>query len=374
MTAKQKIEVKKGEKETRERAIKKRINEILGLDESATTAEIRTERDSLMTESRAVSDAIDELETQRQAAILAAPETEVTDDAEGRELRMLTDGANLGAIFNAAIEHRATDGREAEIQAHFKLGGNQVPVSMLTEHRTAGSTGAPANVGTSQAPIIPAVFPQSVAAFLSIPQPTVPVGDATFPVLSTSAAVRTPAEGAEAATSAGAISAELLAPSRLQASMFFTREDQARFMGMDSALRMNLSDALADKLDAEAISGTNGLLNGTILANNNVSAVTTYALYRSGLLFGRVDGKYAGEAGDVRIVLGTATYAHAASVYRSTDSDSSALDLLMRDAGGVRVSAHVSCRGKSQAKCAYPSGFKNGHDPGRMGWRHDCCR
>ena len=180
-----------------------------------------------------------------------------------------------------------------------------------------------------------------MAAFLSIPQPTVPVGDATFPVLSTSAAVRTPAEGAEAATSAGAISAELLAPSRLQASMFFTREDQARFMGMDSALRMNLSDALADKLDAEAISGTNGLLNGTILANNNVSAVTTYALYRSGLLFGRVDGKYAGEAGDVRIVLGTATYAHAASVYRSTDSDSSALDLLMRDAGGVRVSAHV---------------------------------
>ena len=42
--------------------------------------------------------------------------------------------------------------------------------------------------------------------------------------------------------------------------MFFSREDQARFMGMDSALRMNLSDALADKLDAEAISGTNGLL------------------------------------------------------------------------------------------------------------------
>ena len=153
--------------------------------------------------------------------------------------------------------------------------------------------------------------------------------------------VRTPAEGAEAATSAGVISGELLTPSKLQASMFFSREDQARFMGLDSALRMNLGDALSDGLDKQLISGTNGLLTGTNLSNNNVTAVTTYALYRSGLLFSRVDGQFAPEPADIRIIMGSPTLAHAASQYRSTNSDSSAYDLLARDSGGVRVSAHV---------------------------------
>ena len=59
---------------------------------------------------------------------------------------------------------------------------------------------------------------------------------------------------------------------------------------MDEALRMNLSDALADGLDKQILAGTEGLFTGTILANHNVSAVTTYANYRSELGYGRVDG------------------------------------------------------------------------------------
>ena len=43
----------------------------------------------------------------------------------------------------------------------------------------------------------------------------------------------------------------------------------------------NLSDALSDKLDKEILSGGSGLLHGTILANHNASAVTSYANYRS---------------------------------------------------------------------------------------------
>ena len=328
MTALQTLLVREGE-------VKKRNAEITLLEGDALTEEVRAEGTALTTE-------YCDLQTRITAARIADPSTEVTDDAEGRELRQMTDDANLDAIFMAAIEHRSTTGRERELQEHFKLGPNQVPLSMLgTEHRTAGGTAAPTSVGTSQAAIIPAVFPQSAGAWLGIPQPTVGVGDATFPVLSTSAVVRTPAEGAEAATSAGVISAELLTPSRLQASMFSSREDFARFMGMDASLRMNLSDALSDGLDKELISGTNGLLTGTNLSNNNASAETSYAAYRSNLLFSRVDGHYAPSPTDIRIVMGSATLAHAAGEYRSTNSDSSALDLLQRDSGGVRVSAHV---------------------------------
>ena len=105
--------------------------------------------------------------------------------------------------------------------------------------------------------------------------------------------MKTPAEGGDAEETTGSFSADVLSPSRLQASFLYSREDRARFTGMDSALRENLSMALSDALDKQVVSGTNGLLTGTNLANHNVSAVTSFASYRSQLLYSRVDGKYA---------------------------------------------------------------------------------
>ena len=150
-----------------------------------------------------------------------------------------------------------------------------------------------------------------------------------------------PAENAAAAETTGSFSADVLSPARLQTSFFYSREDRAKFAGMDMALRENLSMALTDALDKEVIAGDDGLLDGTNLANHNVNAVTTFAHYKSQLLYGRVDGTYANGAGDIRLVLGAATYAHAAGQYRATENNFSALDVLMGAAGGVRVSAHV---------------------------------
>ena len=213
---------------------------------------------------------------------------------------------------------------------------------MLRAIEDRAVTPAPADVGQNQAAIIPAVFPASCAAFLGIDMPTVGVGEAVYPVLTTSADVGTPAENAAQAETTGAFSAEVLSPSRLQASFFYSREDRARFAGMDSALRMNLSDALSDSLDKEILAGTNGLLNGTVLANHNVTAVTTYANYRANLAYGRVDGKYAMTVGDLKIVMGSGTYEHAAKQFRSDNAgDRAAIEDLMAVSGGVKVSAHV---------------------------------
>ena len=139
----------------------------------------------------------------------------------------------------------------------------------------------------------------------------------------------------------GSFSANLLSPERLQASFFYRRVDAARFVGMDSALRMNLSEALSDAMDDQILSGTDGLLSGAVLANHAAAAETTAAGYEADLLFGRVDGKYAENAMAVRQVVGSATYAHAATQYRANANDDSALDTLMESGGGVRVSAHV---------------------------------
>ena len=133
----------------------------------------------------------------------------------------------------------------------------------------------------------------------------------------------------------------MLSPSRIQASFFYSREDRARFAGMDESLRMNLSEGLADGLDNQIINGTNGLLNGTILANHNRTTVTDFAAYIDQFAYGRVDGRYAAMASDIRIVMGAGTYAHAGEVYRNTSVDRTALDRLMEITSGVRVSAHV---------------------------------
>ena len=322
-------------------------------------SDLRVEINKLATDDAADLDKLRELRSEyegvetRIAALKtiegAAPaegeaKIETRDDPEGRELKALVGRANMGRIFDAALSHRSLDGAEQELQKHYGLESNQIPLAMLRddlEVRTAGVTPAPGDVGQTQRPIIPAVFPQAAASFLGISQDTVPVGEAVYTVLSTSASPGTPAEGADQAHSAGAFSAMVLAPARIQASLFYSREDRARFMGMAPALRRNLSDALADKLDDEVLTGTKGLFTGTNLANNNAAAADTFATYRERLVYDSIDGKYASQESDLRILVGADTLGDMAELYRGNSADDSVLDSIRRITSGVRVSAHV---------------------------------
>ena len=325
MTKKAKLAVEMSEK-------RQKLNELLGKDELAT--EERAEMTALTAR-------LQELEPELRAAIVAeeATETRTEGTGEGAELRALADRCNMGAIFAAVLEHRNVEGPERELQTHYGLAGNMIPLELLMEYRAV--TPAPGQVGQNPSPIIPGVFPQSCAAFLGIDTPRVAVGDAVFPVLTKNAEVKTPAENADATETTGSFSASVLSPARLQASFFYSREDRARFAGMDAALRENLSMALSDGLDDQILSGTTGLLAGTVLSNNNVTAATTYALYREQFAYGRVDGRYATSTADLKIVMGSATYAHAAAQYRGTSDNMDALMALMNATGGVKVSAHV---------------------------------
>ena len=310
------------------------LNALLAVDEMS---------DEQRVEMGGLTSRLQELETEARAAIMAEDVPVITHtvvaDGEDRELRSLIDRANVGEIFEAALEHRATTGAEAEVQTHYRLSSNAIPLALL---ETRAVTPAPADVAQNQSAIIPGVFPMSCAAFLAVDLPTVPVGDAVYPVLTTNADAGTPAENATQAETTGAFSASVLTPSRIQASFFYSREDQARFSAMGEALRMNLSDALSDKMDQQILAGTEGLFTGTKLANHNVTAVTSYANYRSELGYGRVDGIYAGSVGDLKIVMGAETYGHAAGVFRSANAgDRAALEDLMSVTGGVKVSAHV---------------------------------
>ena len=201
-------------------------------------------------------------------------------------------------------------------------------------------TPAPGDVGQTQNAIEGYVFPNSVAAFLGIPSPVVPVGDATFPVLTSDPAPGTPAENAAQAETTGAFSADVLTPGRIQASFFWSREDAARMAGMGDALRDALQGGISDKLDQQIINGSNGLLNGTVLGNHARGGASDYASYVADLLYARVDGRYAADLADIRVVMGSATFGNAATKLPA-NGEENALARIRNDSSGVRVSAHV---------------------------------
>ena len=105
-------------------------------------------------------------------------------DAEERARLQLVGRCNVGRILTALVEHRQTDGADAELQQDRGLATNQIPLDLLrlpVEHR-AVTTGPP-NVGTTEQPAILPVFAAGVGAFIGADRPTVDAGTVAVPVL-----------------------------------------------------------------------------------------------------------------------------------------------------------------------------------------------
>ena len=318
MTPTQRIQIRMSE--TREK-----INELV----AAQSAEDISRRDTLSAEHKA-----------QEAELRAAIEAEgaAHTSTETREWADLNNRFDLGEMFTNVMEHRVSTGPIGEVQKERGIAANAIPTEILMEKRAV--TPAPGDVGQTQSQITGYVFPQSVAAFLGIPSPIVPVGDATFPVLTSNPAAGVPAENAAQSETTGAFSADVLSPGRIQASFFWSREDAGRMAGMGDALQEALQGGIADKLDQQIINGTNGLLNGTILANHARASASDYAHYVAELLYGRVDGTYAFDLADIRVVMGAGTFGNAATKL-PTNGEENALARIRNDSSGVRVSAHV---------------------------------
>ena len=300
------------------------------LDKAERSDEDRAQLDKLSNEAKAI-------EVDLRAAVTLEG-SEERQEPQAREWADVMGRFDLAEMFSNVMESREQSGPIAEIQTERGLGSRGFPTQLLMEKRAV--TPAPADVGQTQAMIEGYVFPQSVAAFLAIPTPIVMTGDQTFPVLTSDPAAGTPAENDPQTETTGAFSADVLTPARIQASFFWSREDAARMAGMDVALREALQGGLVDKLDSEIMRGTNGLLTGTNLDNHARASASDYAHYVAELLYGRVDGQYAGDLSDVRVVMGSATFANAATKL-PTNGEENALARIRNDSGGVRVSAHV---------------------------------
>ena len=326
MTNRQKLE-------TRQLEIQKRNAELSGVEEL--TDEQRGELDTLRTEYADVCSKLIAAGTQPEPTVETRGE-----DSQSVELRAMLHDAKTGNILAAVHGRRNTDGREAELQAHFKLAGNEVPHQML---EVRAQTQAPTNVATQQAEIIQPIFGMTAVDFLQVPMPAVEAGAAVYPIISTRPSVETPAEGATVTADipAQTFAADLVKPQAAQAQVEFSREDAASFPSMGDALNKLIVDAVGFELDRQLLRHTDeGLLAGGLTVPSNPGGVSAFADYRKALN-DQIDGRLAGTAKDCRVLLGSATNTHADTLFRGNQSEVSALDWLVSKSGGVRVHSEV---------------------------------
>ena len=331
--------------------IRQKLNELSGKDELTEAEE---------TDLRSLSTEYPKLEQRHRAALIAesVEEAEALDgedgDGEDRERSELRSRSRLAKYVSAALDGLPVQGAEAELSAAAGCPG-AVPLELF-ERRTSNTgdperravTPAPATTDENLAGIVPAIFDRSAASWLGIEMPTVPVGDAGYPVLSTSLTGGPVAKSAEADEGAGAFTVTMAQPRRISGAFKFTYEDSARLSGMESALRQNIGSVLSDALDAQAINGSgtgdgtlNGLLN--ILTDPTAPAANaeTFARYISAAA-GHVDGLFSVDLGGVRQLVGVQTYAHMAGAFRANEDATTAEAWLMARTGGVRTSRRIA--------------------------------
>ena len=330
--------------------IRQKLNELSAKDELTEAEE---------TDLRSLSTEYPKLESRHRAALIAesVDEAEALDgedgDGEDRERSELRSRSRLAKYVSAAVDGLPVQGAEAELSAAAGCPG-AVPLELFEVRSDTGDperralTPAPSTTDENLSGIVPAIFDRSAASWLGIEMPTVPVGDAGYPVLSTSLTGGPVAKSAEADEGAGAFTVSMASPRRISGAFKFTYEDSARLSGMESALRQNIGSVLSDALDAQAINGSgtgdgtlNGLLN--ILTDPSAPAANAedFARYVAAAA-GHVDGLFSVDLGGVRQLVGVQTYGHMAGTFRANEDSTTAEGWLMQRTGGVRTSRRIA--------------------------------
>ena len=333
MTITQKLQIKLSEQRSR-------LSAIGALDEL--TPEIRSELETL---TAAHSDS----ESQLRAAITAsaseddsAREVNATDP-ENRERLELRGRTGISDFLSAALGGAAVTGAAAEYAAacHVPLVGH-IPMAIFEPTvETRAITPGPAVKGLLQ-PTVPYVFERSAAVSLGIMMPTVPQGQVQIARVSTAPPADTLAKDASAPSTAAAVTLVNQAPVRISGAFEVRSEDMAVMPTLESALTEAIQGSLSNELDESVFNGASGELDGLFTQASAVSAATAAETFATGVqrFSELVDGRHAYDLKDVRIVIGSKTFARYAGQF-SGNGSVSLFDYLKFNAGSIRVSDRV---------------------------------
>ena len=342
MTNRQKLEAARRKLDKEKRTLGSRLGEIALMAADDRTDTINAEAVEAQTRIIAINSEIDTCE----ASLAAMPAETMVGDPATREFDALASRARVNAIGSIAAAVAAgrsshDNGALTEYQEHAGLAPHMLPVEFLRPdapgriEAAAGLTSAPNNVGTEEQPVELPVFADGDAAFAGVVQPIVPGGDTTFPDITAPDVGGPHTDATDVAETQLTVSAELLAPQRLQASVTGLTSQMLRMPQMEPAIRAVLAGALGEAYDKQCIAE---LLT---VAQQAAGGIYSFADYLSRLIFTNVDGRYARQESDVRVLVGTATLAHMASVYRANETEASAISAIRAVSGGVRASVHI---------------------------------
>ena len=283
-------------------------------------------------------------------AALAAETAQINEDhtifdAETTEFRELLNGASVETIIKAAVRGHAVAGPEAEIQQHFQLPSNAIPLQMMMpEHRAAASFGADAAEPGSSPGIAGQVFGDSAAGFLNVRVEDVPIGTRIHPIITTGAQdnVATPVRSTTVTETDVVLAVKELRPVSARVSFAYTQEDAATYAGLDAGLKENIRAGLRDKLDDIILNAVaKGLLTSAHSTDPQApSAATTAAQYLAAIA-GGVDGRYAMTEAATKMLVGTkanGVYPHMAGLQISNNGPRLTSEL----GGRLRVSEHIA--------------------------------
>ena len=272
--------------------------------------------------------------------------------------RELRSRASVTDYLREAVSGHAVNGAAAELRQETMKGADEpgrLPFEVLLpqepEERADAATEAPATVTTTQQSILGRVFARSATMYLGVDMPSVPVGDADYPVLSTGAAPEMKAAGAVKDAQQATFVVSTIQPTRLTARYLLRVEDLARFGAMEETIRRDLRDALSDAMDFQVLqgSGTTPQVAGFVGASPALTApsdpaaaeaLTFAGVIRAGLSV--VDGKYAHNLGESRLLVSPSAYVTAGTAFQAAaTSDVSSADYMVARSGGFRASANL---------------------------------
>ena len=272
---------------------------------------------------------------------------------ERREIRRLFDQSYIADYLLEAADHVALTGAAKEFREAV-LGADSfgfMPLELLAE-RVEDRADAVSNVATAiqenQMNIAPRVFARGALGYLGVATPTVPIGTVTYPRLSAGTTADVRVDGAELDGTVAALMLEQINPVRLTASYTFGLETLQRIRGYEEALRSDIQSVLQDKRDALGINGQAAVDNmspavvGIISSLTNPSNPTAEATFAEYLAAydAAVDGVYALNAEEVRMLVNAETWRHAMGL-RIGSAGASDLFRMHLPAGRFRVSANM---------------------------------
>ena len=312
------------------------------------------------------------LETEYRASLVAEQEAEnkrAQHDPDGAELEMrrLLSRSNVLAFVNEAVTDHAVTGAEKELrEAVFADSEDStdrlMPLDLLLpsdeletrarpiEHRadTVTPVASAALADGSQASVLERVFTRSVAARLGVAMPSVPVGAAVYPIMSSGTTASMAADGTQVDAGAGTFTGHTLEPTRLTAAYLFNARQSYQLRNFESVLRRDLAAVISDKMDDQIINGDGSAPNVSgfvteLTGPTGLSAATTWASFWE-IFTGSVDGLNAYNLSDLRAVVGTDTHSHMQSLFRGNNTETSGYEYVGERIGGMSVSSRIAAK------------------------------